>query len=54
MLSMNSLYEQMFLIRAFEERMLELFQEGQLFGTTHTYSGQEAIAVADDGQSHRR
>jgi TPP-dependent pyruvate/acetoin dehydrogenase alpha subunit len=44
--SMSSLYEQMFLIRAFEERMLELFQDGKLFGTTHTYSGQEAVAVA--------
>lgn len=44
--ALSFLYERMFLIRAFEERMLELFQEGKLFGTTHTYLGQEAIAVA--------
>lgn len=38
-------YRQMFLIRAFEERVLELFSEGKLFGTTHAYIGQEANAV---------
>lgn len=40
------LYYQMILVRAFEERILELFTEGQLFGTTHCCIGQEASAVA--------
>lgn len=35
----------MLLIRKFEERLLELFSEGKLSGTTHSYLGQEAIAV---------
>ena len=35
----------MLLIRRFEERLLELFSLGELFGTTHTSIGQEAIAV---------
>lgn len=40
------LYHQMALIRAFEEKLLERFQAKQLTGTTHTYIGQEATAVA--------
>ena len=36
----------MYLIRRFETRLLELFSQGKLFGTTHTYVGQEAIAVS--------
>ena len=36
----------MFLIRKFEMLLLELFEKGKLFGTTHTYVGQEAIAVS--------
>jgi acetoin:2,6-dichlorophenolindophenol oxidoreductase subunit alpha len=39
------LYGQMVLIRRFEERTLELFAAGELFGTTHCYIGQEANAV---------
>lgn len=39
------LYSQMVLIRVFEERVLELFGAGELFGTTHCYIGQEANAV---------
>ena len=39
------LYYKMILIRKFEERVLELFSEGILFGTTHAYIGQEANAV---------
>ena len=35
----------MLLIRAVEERLLGLFSEGALFGTTHTCIGQEASAV---------
>lgn len=42
---LEQFYRQMFLIRAFEERVLELFSEGKLFGTTHAYIGQEANAV---------
>ena len=42
----HSLYEKMFLIRHFETRLLELFSQGKLFGTTHTYVGQEANAVS--------
>lgn len=39
------LYERMYLIRAFEERIVKLFAEGDLFGTTHPCIGQEATAV---------
>ena len=38
-------YEKMFLIRAFEERVRDLFAQGELFGTTHPCIGQEATAV---------
>jgi TPP-dependent pyruvate/acetoin dehydrogenase alpha subunit len=41
----EDLYRRMFLIRSFEERLLQLFSEGKLFGTTHTSIGQEAVAV---------
>lgn len=40
------LYKKMVEIRKFEENLLELFSQGKLSGTTHTYIGQEAIAVA--------
>lgn len=40
------LFYNMFLIRHLEETLLELFSKGKLFGTTHTYIGQEAIATA--------
>jgi acetoin:2,6-dichlorophenolindophenol oxidoreductase subunit alpha len=39
------LYERLVLIRRVEETLLELFSEGKLVGTTHTYIGQEANAV---------
>lgn len=42
----SAIYEKMYLIRKFESRLLELFSQGKLFGTTHTYVGQEAIAVS--------
>ncbi|MBI3653763.1 MAG: pyruvate dehydrogenase [Acidobacteria bacterium] len=35
-----------FLIRAFEQKLLRLFSEGQLFGTVHTCIGQELTGVA--------
>jgi len=38
-------YERMFFIRRFEESLLDLFAQGKLVGTTHTYIGQEANAV---------
>ena len=41
----RKLYERMLLIRRFEERTLEEFTKGRLFGTTHTRIGQEADAV---------
>lgn len=41
----RKLYEQMMLIRQFEGRLLDEFSKGHLFGTTHTYIGQEADAV---------
>lgn len=39
------LYERMVLIRRFEEMLLQLFDRGELFGTTHCYIGQEANAA---------
>ena len=39
------MYEQMYLIRLFEEKMEELFKKGALFGTIHSCAGQEAVAV---------
>lgn len=39
-------YRRMRFIRRFEERLLELFEEGLLNGTTHACIGQEADAVA--------
>ena len=44
-ISKETLYQQMLLIRRFEERLFELFEKGELFGTIHTYIGQEANAV---------
>jgi pyruvate/2-oxoglutarate/acetoin dehydrogenase E1 component/TPP-dependent pyruvate/acetoin dehydrogenase alpha subunit len=40
-----ALYRQMLLIRAFEDTVQSLFQRGEVHGTTHLYSGQEAVAV---------
>lgn len=36
----------MLTIRCFEQKILELFSQNKVSGTTHTYIGQEAIAVA--------
>jgi acetoin:2,6-dichlorophenolindophenol oxidoreductase subunit alpha len=38
------LYRKMLLIRGFEDRVQSLFLRGEIYGTTHLYSGQEAIA----------
>lgn len=40
------LYKTMYCIREFEERLLEMFSQGVLNGTTHTCVGQEAVAAA--------
>ena len=40
-----TLYERMLFIRRFEETLLDLFSQGKLVGTTHTYIGQEANGV---------
>ena len=40
-----SLYRRMRLIRRFEDTVQSLFQKGEVHGTTHLYSGQEAVAV---------
>jgi TPP-dependent pyruvate/acetoin dehydrogenase alpha subunit len=40
-----SLYRRMQLIRRFEDTVQSLFQRGEVHGTTHLYSGQEAVAV---------
>jgi acetoin:2,6-dichlorophenolindophenol oxidoreductase subunit alpha len=42
----ETLYRRMRFIRRFEERLLELFEEGLLNGTTHACIGQEADSVA--------
>lgn len=39
------MYEQMLLVRRFEETLTDLFERGLLFGTTHCCTGQEAVAV---------
>ena len=43
--SICSLYEQMFLIRRFEEQSGRLYMEGKIKGFLHLYIGEEAIAV---------
>ncbi|MDX6512286.1 MAG: acetoin:2,6-dichlorophenolindophenol oxidoreductase subunit alpha [Gaiellaceae bacterium] len=39
------LYRRMLLIRGFEDAVQRLFLRGEVYGTTHLYSGQEAVAV---------
>ena len=39
------LFRQMLLIRGFEDLVQSLFLAGEVYGTTHLYSGQEAIAT---------
>jgi TPP-dependent pyruvate/acetoin dehydrogenase alpha subunit len=45
MIDDNSLYRSIFLLRRFDEVVLENYPRGVFFGTTHTYLGQEANAV---------
>mgnify|MGYP001824029326 CR=1 FL=1 len=42
-------YRQMVLIRRFEQRSAELYQQGKIGGFLHLYIGQEAIAVGSIG-----
>ena len=42
----SEVWAQAFLIRSFEQRLLRLFSEGQLFGTVHTCIGQEFTGIA--------
>jgi TPP-dependent pyruvate/acetoin dehydrogenase alpha subunit len=39
------IYRQMLVIRRFEDLVQSLFLKGEVYGTTHLYSGQEAIAT---------
>ena len=41
----TDLYRRMVLVRGFEDLVQSLFLQGEIYGTTHLYSGQEAIAV---------
>ena len=45
MISNIIFYRMLYRIRIFEEMVLDNFHRGIFFGTTHTYLGQEAIAV---------
>ena len=42
----TNIYRRMLLIRGFEELVQSLFLKGEIYGTTHLYSGQEAVATA--------
>ncbi len=41
----KEMLRRMILVRAFEEKLEELYQRKAMFGSTHSYRGQEAIAV---------
>ena len=41
----KDMLRQMWLIRAFEEKVDEFFQRAMIHGTTHLYTGEEAVAV---------
>lgn len=41
----TGIYRQMRLIRGFENLVQSLFLKGEVYGTTHLYSGQEAVAT---------
>ncbi|MGH6814894.1 MAG: alpha-ketoacid dehydrogenase subunit alpha/beta [Hyphomicrobiaceae bacterium] len=42
---LKSMLHRMLVVRRFEERMAELFQQQQIKGTAHSYVGEEAIAI---------
>jgi acetoin:2,6-dichlorophenolindophenol oxidoreductase subunit alpha len=41
----TGIYRRMVLIRGFEDLVQSLFLKGEVYGTTHLYSGQEAVAT---------
>src|SRR4051794_22853802 len=41
----TGIYRQMLLIRGVEDLIQSLFLKGEVYGTTHLYSGQEAVAT---------
>jgi len=41
----TDIYRSMLLIRGFEDLVQSLFLKGEVYGTTHLYSGQEAVAT---------
>ena len=41
----TGIYREMLLIRGFEDLVQSLFLKGEVYGTTHLYSGQEAVAT---------
>jgi acetoin:2,6-dichlorophenolindophenol oxidoreductase subunit alpha len=41
----TAIYRRMLLIRGFEDLVQSLFLKGEVYGTTHLYSGQEAVAT---------
>jgi len=45
----TGIYRQMRLIRGFEDLVQSLFLKGEVYGTTHLYSGQEAVATGVAG-----
>ena len=45
-MNVKNSYKKVIEIRAFEEKILNLFGQNKLSGTTHTYIGEEATAVA--------
>ena len=42
---LEALHRRMLVIRGVEDRLQRLFLRGEVYGTTHLYSGQEAVAV---------
>jgi TPP-dependent pyruvate/acetoin dehydrogenase alpha subunit len=48
------IFRQMLLIRGFEDLVHSLFLKGEVYGTTHLYSGQEAIATGVAGLLEER
>ena len=52
----TGIYRQMLLIRGVEDLVQSLFLQDEVYGTTHLYSGQEAVATgfATRVRSHPR
>src|SRR5438552_10300036 len=50
----TDVYRLMLLIRGFEDLVQSLFLKGEVYGTTHLYSGQEAVATGVAGLLEER